>query len=72
MIQVGMLDVPSFCPPAIIHLGSYGALGGMKSISLSTGSVEGRMGMGQPQVLGTKDSQSRMAKIPSTSLSTLR
>ena len=44
----------------------------MKSISLSTGSVDGRMGMGQPRELGTKDSQSRMAKMPSTSLATLR
>ena len=41
-------------------------------MGLPTGSEDGRMGMGLPRVLGTKDSQSRMAKIPSTSLSTLR
>ena len=41
-------------------------------MGLSTGSEVGRMGMGLPRVLGTKESQSRMAKIPSTSLSTLR
>ena len=67
-----MMYIPGFCLPAIIHLGSYGALGGMKVMGLSTGSEVGRMGMGLPWVLGTKESQSRMAKIPSTSLSTLR
>ena len=65
-------SLPGLDLPAIIHLGSYGALGGRKSIGRSTGSTEGRMGMGEPRDLGTKESQSRMAKIPSTSLATLR
>ena len=63
--------LPGFILPEIIHLGSYGALSGIKSMRRSTGSAEWRMGTGEPRVLGTKASQSRMAKIPSTSLATL-